>query len=159
MNTKRCTKCQEEKELSEFNKHKNTKDGLAPNCKKCHNKMTRDWYRRNKESRKKSNRKWIENNRERWNELRRNNYHKNVERSRMLGLKSVNRRSRYLRHKLSELFKPELDKIYKERPEGFHVDHIIPLQGENVCGLHVPWNLQYLPASENLSKSNKFNKT
>jgi hypothetical protein len=51
--------------------------------------------------------------------------------------------------------KNQIAEFYKNCPKGWHVDHIIPLQGDTVSGLHILENLQYLPGSINDKKSNK----
>lgn len=50
----------------------------------------------------------------------------------------------------------KIKSIYNSCPTGMTVDHIVPLQGVNVSGLHVHNNLQYLTAAENSAKNNRF---
>ena len=84
----------------------------------------------------------------------------------MFNARSSRRRAAKLKRTLPWLTEEQLNEIQevytlaKElqwlSEEKLEVDHIVPLQGENVSGLHVPWNLQILPKSHNLSKKNKF---
>lgn len=50
----------------------------------------------------------------------------------------------------------KIQEFYANCPTGWHVDHIVPLKGKLVSGLHTLNNLQYLPALDNITKGNKF---
>ena len=57
-----------------------------------------------------------------------------------------------------DAMKKQIEAIYAQRQKGQHVDHIYPLQGKDVSGLHVPQNLRIISAEENLSKGNRMPK-
>lgn len=135
INTRKCSCCKEVKGTSLFYKNIDTK---SSRCKDCCDKTTV------------TNRpKYIDGNRLRSKKHYLNNKHDYILKA------SKRRRLLYTAMPLwADLGK--LKEIYKNCPEGYHVDHVIPLQGDLVCGLHVETNLQYLTVSENLKKSNKF---
>lgn len=70
------------------------------------------------------------------------------------------RRARKLQATPAWMERTEISDLYKESNrlselgELMHVDHIVPLQGKNVCGLHCLDNLQIITATENLKKHN-----
>ncbi len=60
---------------------------------------------------------------------------------------------------LNDIKANDVTEFYLACPESMQVDHIIPINHIDVCGLHVPWNMQYLTQKENAIKSNKFDGT
>lgn len=154
-------------------------------CKDCHKIWNKNYRINNKEKAKESTKKWISRNRERINKTSKewasrntekvyNSYRKIYERDRKKVLDNVrkyvkenpgkvNAASRLRRERqrnsvpkwLTQEQRKEIELIYINCPEGMQVDHIIPIAGKEVCGLHVPWNLQYLTKEENCKKGNK----
>jgi len=130
---KKCAGCSSILELHNFSKYSKSPDGCAYYCKDCRAIARKQFTINNPNYAKR-------------------NYDDNKAEYIARAIKYKTRR---------ELATPpwaDLDIIARvyECAEDCHVDHIIPLQGEYVCGLHVENNLQYLSVEENLRKSNKF---
>ena len=96
---------------------------------------------------------WKEANREHVNALYRNYYHKN--KKRLIPYINAHRKGRLKDATPAWADKKAIRYFYVNCPEGCHVDHILPLHGTLVSGLHTLENLQYLSIAENLKKSNK----
>jgi hypothetical protein len=159
---KTCYTCNKNKNLDEFHNRRDTADLKDFKCKECKSSYNagrytkkrtsppktkaqlaeekREQYKLNPEKYKERNKKWVKAN---WEE--RKKYNRAF---------IAKRRAQRLKATVPG-FDRELKEIYENCPKGYHVDHIVPLKGKEVCGLHVPWNLQYLLAVENLKKGNK----
>lgn len=178
---KTCKRCGEVKPLDQFFRCSRVKDGRQAQCKTCkilvqrlspkrkqavsryyksHRQecIDRDIKRqqRNPELHSAVVRKWRKENRERHLAYRRNYYARNA----AIEIERVRRRMERIKGTpwLAIADMAEIDGIYlfcRIFP-GFEVDHVIPLNGKTVSGLHVPWNLQPLPVTTNRKKGNKF---
>ncbi len=104
---------------------------------------------------------WNAKNRLKLNEISRQRRINNPEQYRELyRIKSARRRARKFNATLPG-FDAEIKKIFKQATEmtlktgiKYSVDHIWPLKGKRATGLHVPWNLQVIPLSDNIRKRN-----
>lgn len=134
LSKKRCSKCLVVLEYNEFNSNSSTKDGLSSTCRHC-DKEYRDL---NKEHILAHSKQYYSK-------------HKKE-----ISANKAKRRATKLQATPNWANLIAIKEIYRTCPEGYHVDHIVPLQNDLVCGLHCEFNLQHLSASENLSKGNRF---
>lgn len=153
---KTCSKCHEIKSLENFHNEKRRKDGKQSRCKSCNLNDVREKIRLNPEENRRRAKEWQRANPEkRYAKQKRyidKNKSKACEISRNYSFAKWQRTPKWL----TDEEKSSMKKFYENRPAGYHVDHIIPLRGENVSGLHVLSNLQYLLAAEHCRKGNKF---
>lgn len=173
-----CPKCSQTKSKLEFYKNKAQKDGLGTQCKTCDKESKREYYvlnkeeiaereakyyRENKEKKEdklKYQSKWYRENKEKIKEQRAKYFSENKEKYLVASSK---RRASKLKASPVWADQEQIRLIYAyrafiEKSTGIkhHVDHIIPLQNDYVCGLHNEFNLRVVPAEENLRKKNKF---
>lgn len=107
----------------------------------------------NKEAKRNTDKRWRNSNPEKCAEYTKRYRAKNKHKVRAWDAK---RRADELKQTPRYANLKKIEEFYKNCPAGMEVDHIIPLRGKDICGLHIETNLQYLSKTENRRKSNKF---
>ena len=184
--SKGCSDCHNTKLFSEFCRHKNTKSGRASICKECQAVRNRVYYENNKEKEKARQRDKYRSDPELARMAVYRSRRKNPEREHQKYLaradkiaesnkrwrknnphmaRAIRGRRRAAevnaipvwadRHKIALIY-AEANRLTVETGVPHEVDHIVPLQGKIVCGLHWEGNLQVLPKVENRSKLNRY---
>lgn len=157
---KTCSRCQMSLPLGAFNKHPTAKFGVSNKCRECAKAYNKEHYRENAETYISRARKWRLENPEQAQLL----FNKSKKKCRAIDLSKklaenalrVDYVKRATPAWANKFFIAEAYHIAKAREKAlggkWHVDHIVPLRGKNVCGLHVETNLQVIPAKVNLRK-------
>jgi hypothetical protein len=126
------------------------------------NKKAKKYYQRDKVAIKKKAVKWNRENKERRKEIcskyTKNNSHKANAMTADRRAKLHNATPEWSESKKITLLYKKAKWLEALTGMKYHVDHVIPLKGKEVCGLHVWANLQILEASINIKKSNKVDK-
>jgi hypothetical protein len=159
---KLCTRKNHLMPKSEFWKNNSVKDGLYAFCINCATEVKAEWNELNKEYILENRKQYYKENKE--NENKTSFQYKLNNRGRCNAIQAK-RRAALLQATPKWLTKEHLKEIqwYYDTAKDLQwlsedkltIDHIMPLLGENSCGLHVPWNLQILPMKQNSSKKNK----
>lgn len=118
-------------------------------CKVCRKEQRDKWRTENKERVAEKDTLWKQKNPEKVKEIYKKFYTLHPKYQKVYKLPPNKRKPKWANTE-------QIRQFYVNCPEGFHVDHIIPLRGKLVCGLHVIENLQYLPAIENIKKGNRY---
>ena len=158
-----CSKCKEDKSTDSFNKNPAFSRGYQYQCKICMYEGKKLWNTKNPEIKRARDKRFRDSHREhlrvKEREYERANPAKMAAKVARRKLAKMKRTPPWLTKEhfdQIQIFYDSAARLTKEFGVKMNVDHIVPLQGENISGLHVPWNLQVISASENSSKSNKF---